>query len=115
MKILENIDWNIYVGQDHTDIQEEDINTPLNFLLFQNYPNPFNASTVIYYQLPEESYVKICIYNINGQLVQTLVNDRQTAGYYSVNWNSAGLASGIYFYQIVAGDFRQIRKCILIK
>jgi len=86
-----------------------------DFLLYQNYPNPFNATTVISYQLPEDSRVKICIYNINGQLVQTLVNDRQTAGYYSVNWNSAGLASGIYLYQIVAGDFQKVRKCMVIK
>jgi flagellar hook assembly protein FlgD len=59
--------------------------------------------------------VKIHVYNINGQLVQTLVNDHQTAGFYSVNWNSAGLASGIYLYQIVAGDFQKVRKCMVIK
>jgi len=105
------------LAKDNTPPEDESITTvmPDKFALEPAYPNPFNATTVISYQLPEESRVKICIYNINGQLVQTLVNDRQTAGYYSVNWNSVGLASGIYFYQIVAGDFRQIHKCMLIK
>lgn len=105
------------LAKDNTPPEDENITTviPDKFALEPAYPNPFNATTVISYQLPEESRVKICIYNINGQLVQTLVNDRQTAGYYSVNWNSAGLASGIYLYQIVAGDFQKVRKCMVIK
>ncbi|MFA5728140.1 MAG: T9SS type A sorting domain-containing protein [Candidatus Neomarinimicrobiota bacterium] len=90
-------------------------NVVKKYSLSQNYPNPFNASTIITYQLPKESDVKILIYNINGQLIQTLVDRRQTAGFYSVKWNSTGFASGIYFYQFKAGDFRKVRKCMLIK
>lgn len=88
---------------------------PQKFALDPAYPNPFNATTVIRYQLPQETHVKVHVYNINGQLVQTLVNERQTPGFYSVNWNSAEFASGIYLYQIVAGDFQQVRKCMVIK
>jgi len=105
------------LAKDSTPPDDEDITTvmPDKFALEPAYPNPFNASTVFNYQLPKESHVEIRIYNLNGQLVQTLVNDRQMAGYYSANWNSAGLASGIYLYQIVAGDFQKVRKCMLIK
>ena len=86
-----------------------------NFTLESAYPNPFNATTVIQYQLPKATYVKIHVYNINGQLVQTLVNERQTAGRYSVKWNSERFASGVYLYQIRAGNFQQVRKMLLVK
>jgi hypothetical protein len=105
------------LAKDSTPPHNEDIKTVTHdkFTLDPAFPNPFNATTVIRYQLPKETHVKIHVYNINGQLVQTLVNDHQTAGFYSVNWNSAGLASGIYLYQIVASDFQKVRKCMVIK
>ena len=105
------------LAKDSTPPHDEDITTIMidKFVLEPAYPNPFNATTVIRYQLPEKAHVKIHIYNINGQLVQILVNEYQKAGLYSVNWNSAEFASGIYLYQIVAGDFQQVRKCMVIK
>ena len=94
--------------------------TPKDFNLEQNYPNPFNSKTLINYQLPNSSKVIIKIYNLTGQLVKTLVDQRQTAGYYSINWSGkddAGrdVASGVYLYSLRAEEFMQIRKMILVR
>jgi len=74
--------------------------------LSQNYPNPFNPSTKINYNLPSDSKITIDIYNINGQRIKQLVNEEQSAGYYSVEFgpSSVKLASGIYIYSITAID-----------
>jgi len=89
--------------------------TPTEFYISQNYPNPFNAMTTITYDLPEASPVIISIYDLSGRTVKTLVNTIQPAGRYSLRWNADGLPSGVYFYQIQAGAFRQVRKCLLVK
>ena len=86
----------------------------------QNYPNPFNPGTTIRYQLPEQQFVKIEIFNSLGEVVNTIVNQNQTAGEYSINWNgrnSSGqsLASGIYIYRIKAGSFVDSKKMMLLK
>ncbi len=86
-----------------------------SFSLSQNYPNPFNPSTVINYSLPKLSFVNVTIYNAIGMEVTQLVNKQQNAGEYSVTWQPPNLPSGIYFYKIVAGDFVQTRKMILLK
>jgi hypothetical protein len=85
-----------------------------SFQLFQNYPNPFNPSTIIKYQVPEDAFVIIKVYDILGKEVRTLVNEK-TAGYHSVNFNGSNLSSGIYFYSIAAGNFCQVKKMILAK
>ncbi len=91
------------------------------FKLHQNYPNPFNPTTTIKYELPKESYVKVCIYNLLGEVVSTLVDGNQNAGYYTANWNATNFASGIYFYTIYSKplegskDFRAVKKMILLK
>jgi FlgD Ig-like domain len=89
-------------------------------ILNQNHPNPFNPTTAITYQLPAPSQVQLTIYNTLGQKVRTLVNDRQNAGNYSVQWdgrNDSGIAmaSGVYLYQLRAGEFVQTKKLILMK
>jgi len=86
-----------------------------NFGLSQNYPNPFNPSTTITYQLPKATIVNLSIYNITGQLVETLVNGHKNAGYYSVEWNARNVGSGLYFYQIEAGEYTETRKCVILK
>jgi len=86
-----------------TDIDEEEIITT-EFSLHQNYPNPFNPSTMISYQLPMSSEVRLVVYNMVGEEVATLVNENQQAGNYSVNWDATGLSSGIYFYRLVVGN-----------
>lgn len=93
---------------------------PKAFAISQNYPNPFNPSTVIKYDLPEPGHVKITIYNILGQKVRTVVDEDQEAGYKSVNWDGKDdqgkdVSTGIYFYQIKAGDFSVAKKMILLK
>ena len=98
-----------------TSIEFEKSNLPLSFKLLQNYPNPFNPTTTISYELPKSTYVSLSIYDIQGRLVKTLVNERKSAGYHSVNWNVDKLGTGIYFYRIEAGEYNDVKKCIIIK
>ena len=99
--------------------------TPKSFELSQNYPNPFNPSTKIDYQVPMDAKVSLELYSVNGQKVATLVNEQQSAGYYTyaftANSASAGLASGLYIYRVVAEGvgtsekFVSVKKMILLK
>jgi hypothetical protein len=75
-----------------------------HFQLFQNYPNPFNPVTTIRYTLPKSEFVTLKIYDILGREVAVLVNERQTAGSYSIRFDANQLSSGLYFYKITAGD-----------
>jgi hypothetical protein len=93
---------------------------PSDYRLEQNYPNPFNAETMIDFQLPSASNVKIEVFNLLGESVKLLLDERLSAGYYKVSWNGRDyndrpLASGIYFYSIRAGDLSQLKKMILMK
>jgi len=88
---------------------------PGSFKLYQNYPNPFNPNTVIRYDLPFTAQVELSIYDILGQKVTTLVNNRQPVGRYGIEWDASGISSGLYYYIITAGDNRQAKKMILIK
>ena len=88
--------------------------------LHQNFPNPFNPSTEIRFDIPSEGLVKLRIYNQLGQTVRTLADKRMKAGTYRVKWDGtteAGhqVSSGVYFYNLEAGDFGQIRKMTLVK
>lgn len=98
-----------------TDVKERSSGIPESFSLSQNYPNPFNPSTIINYDIPKVSYVTLTIFNVLGQEITKLVNGEQAAGKYSVDFNAAGLSSGIYFYKIQAGDFVGFKKMILMK
>jgi hypothetical protein len=91
-----------------------------NFYLDQNYPNPFNPSTKIKYEIPEQSFVSIKVYDVLGNEVATLMNEERLAGSYEVEFNvgqdsSPDIASGIYFYRIQAGNFVETMKMILLK
>jgi len=88
---------------------------PTTFGLSQNYPNPFNAATNIEFALPEDGRVKLEIYDILGQRVRTLVDEYRAAGTYSVEFDSGSLASGMYFYRLIAGDFAETKKMVLMK
>ena len=93
---------------------------PSEYTIHQNYPNPFNPSTTLRYALPEQSDVKIAVYDMIGRKVRTLVNDSQDAGYKSVIWDATNdygerVGAGIYLYQIQAGAFVQTRKMVLLK
>jgi len=94
---------------------------PLAYALYQNYPNPFNPSTVMRFALPFSSTVKIEIYNILGEKIREIVNEQRGAGYYELNFNSSGLASGVYLYLLQATstdgktNFRDTKKMVLLK
>jgi hypothetical protein len=88
---------------------------PGQFELVQNYPNPFNATTTIAYRLPKRSHLRISIYNILGQKIETVMNGIRNAGDHKVIWDTSNLASGIYFYKMEADHFTAIKKCGLVK
>lgn len=81
----------------------------------QNYPNSFNPATVVRYQLPVVSDVKLVVYDLLGREVSVLVNERKAPGSYSVMFDAAGLASGVYFYRLTAGEFVQVRKLLMLR
>ena len=83
--------------------------------LDQNYPNPFNPATTIKYSLRESGYVELKVYNTAGMEVASLINGKQQAGTYEVQFEASGLTSGVYFYTLKAGSFTQTRKMSLIK
>ncbi|MBS1516370.1 MAG: T9SS type A sorting domain-containing protein [Bacteroidetes bacterium] len=104
-------------GETITEIINLSSNIPDNFSLFQNYPNPFNPSTVIRYQLSVAGFTTLKVFDLLGKEVATLVNEKQNAGSYAVDFNSTefNLPSGIYFYTLNAGEFKETKKMVLIK
>jgi len=110
------------VGETGAFLEEEPDNLisinpdiPKEYYLDQNYPNPFNPVTKIRYDLPFDGKVNIRIYDINGRLIFTLINENKTAGRYEMEFNGDNLSSGVYYYKIESGSFYQVRKMILIK
>ena len=105
---------------DNTSLSLSDELIPKSFALHQNYPNPFNPITTLRYDLPEDGYVYITIYDIMGREIRTLVNTTQDAGFKSVIWDATNdygnpVSAGVYLYQIQAGEFVQTRKMVLLK
>jgi hypothetical protein len=94
---------------------EDEVTLPAEFTLDQNYPNPFNPSTKIKYSVPQTSQVQIKVFDVLGKEIETLVSEEKPAGNYELNWNAVNLSSGVYFYQIKAGDFISTKKMILLK
>ena len=93
---------------------------PEEFYFSGNYPNPFNSSTAIKYAIPSESYVKVSVFNVQGQRVNVLVDEVQEPGYKSINWNGSSqsgyvLPSGIYFVMIQQSNTTEVKKVMMIK
>ncbi len=88
---------------------------PSSFDLHQNYPNPFNPTTVVRYQLPVASSVKLVVYDILGREMAVLANEKKNAGSYEVKFDAEGLSSGVYFYRMQAGDFTETKRLLLLK
>ncbi|MFQ5865564.1 MAG: FlgD immunoglobulin-like domain containing protein, partial [bacterium] len=127
-----NIDWGSWNGNQAFLFNTEEMlldssmvstitdnNVPNEFMVQQNYPNPFNPTTEIHYTLPQTGTVKILIYNTLGQKVKTLVNKRQEAGTHNIVWDGTNddnlnVVSGIYYYMVMAGKHRVIKKMILL-
>jgi len=90
-------------------------NLPEGFILYQNYPNPFNPTTIIKYQISNNSFVSLRIFDILGKEITTLINENLKAGSYEISFNGIGLASGIYFYKLTAGDYIDKKMMMLVK
>src|ERR1041385_6903222 len=98
-----------------TDAGKERTASPMAYSLWDAYPNPFNPSTTISYELPKATQVTLKIYDVFGREVTTLVDGMQYAGFKSVEWNAANVASGVYFYKLQAGNFSATKKLSVIK
>jgi predicted nucleotidyltransferase len=92
-----------------------DFDEPKNFILCTNYPNPFNPATTIQLDIPKASFVTLKVYNVLGQEVTTLVNEKREAGGYEIEFNASSLSSGVYFYRLVAGDCIATKKLLLVR
>ncbi|MGB9697691.1 MAG: T9SS type A sorting domain-containing protein, partial [Ignavibacteria bacterium] len=88
---------------------------PSSFALRQNYPNPFNPITNIEFDIPKSSSVRLTVYDIRGREVSVLLNEKLNAGSYRVMFDGSNLSSGIYFYQLTAGEYTKTNKMLLIK
>jgi len=98
----------------HTPVEQTSI-PELFFSLHQNYPNPFNPSTEIKYSVTHTSQVVVKVFDVLGRDIETLVNEEKPTGTYEVTWYAEGLPSGVYFYQLKAGEFISTKKMILLK
>ena len=111
---LEEVDFNGHIS--YSNIVEAEVSEPLEFNLEQNYPNPFNPTTNIKFSVPTESQVTLKVYDILGNEMATLVNEKKPQGYYNVKFSASNLPSGIYFARMQAGQgFVSVKKMILIK
>jgi hypothetical protein len=97
-----------------TDIAPK-TNTPKTFALEQNYPNPFNPSTIIRYELPKTSDVRLSVHDMLGREVSLLVNGSRDAGVHEVKFDASGLSSGVYFYRLRTGDVTQTKQLMVLK
>jgi len=107
------VDWGSLTGTPSALMTRD--NNATNFNLIQNYPNPFNPSTIIRYQLPGNSKVRLRVYDILGRLVATLVDEYKTAGEHIAEFNGASLTSGMYYYQLTTAEYSSVRKMLLIR
>lgn len=111
---LKQIDYN--GNYEYFNLSNEvNIGTPSGFYVSQNYPNPFNPTTRIDYDLPEDGFVNIVLYNAVGKEVSVITNEFKPAGFHTLQINGSELSSGIYFYRITSGDFTATKKMQLIK
>ncbi|MFZ0390093.1 MAG: S8 family serine peptidase [Calditrichia bacterium] len=98
-----------------TGIGDEKDNRITDYALYQNYPNPFNPVTTISFNLPRAENIKLLIFNVLGEKVEEVVSGRMNAGHQTISWNAANYPSGIYYYRLDAGSFRETKKMILLK
>jgi hypothetical protein len=104
--------WN---GLSVTGIHKTNGTVADNYSLAQNYPNPFNPSTKIKYQIPNSENVKLTVYDILGNEVAILINEKQAAGTHEISWNASNVSSGVYLYKITAGSYSDTRRMTLVK
>ena len=110
--------WGGPYGEEYeypTDVPETEPLLPTEFALKSPYPNPFNNQLTIPFELPVKADVQIAVFNILGQRVETLILPGHPAGRHVYTWDGSGLASGIYFQEMRAGQFHQLKKIALVK
>jgi hypothetical protein len=95
--------------------ENEGHNVLQEFVLKNNYPNPFDQSTTIEYVLPENTHIKLAVYNVQGELLEILVDDQKSAGQYSVIWNADHYPAGVYFYIMGSEQSSITKKCMILK
>lgn len=111
---LNQVDYNGNV-QVYLLNQEVIVGVPNKFAMSQNFPNPFNPVTKFNYELPQDLNVTMKVYDMTGKEVATLVNELQSAGYHTADFNASNLASGLYFVKLIAGNFSAVKKISLVK
>jgi len=97
--------------EDHTQVLQK----PENYILNQNYPNPFNPNTKISFSLIQSGYVELKVYNILGKEIANIISTNLSAGMHQYHFDGSNLTSGIYYYEIVAGEYREVKKMILLR
>ncbi|MBA65811.1 MAG: hypothetical protein CMG55_08425 [Candidatus Marinimicrobia bacterium] len=117
---LENQNFQNYIYVNNAILGSNYENVPIQYFLHQNYPNPFNPVTTLQYNLPEDIFVKITIYDMLGNVISNLISEVQNTGYKSVQWNATNnqgqpVSAGLYLYSIDTRKFRKTKKMILIK
>lgn len=125
-----HIDRNLNIGSYNYRLKQTDINgnyqyyylngdveisNPFGFHVSQNFPNPFNPSTVIKYRIPENSNIKITLFDISGKEIKIYLNEFQQAGYHELKINASDLLSGVYFYKVQMGNFSDIKSMVVLK
>ncbi len=102
-------------GEGHPSALNDFGDPPSSFSIFQNYPNPFNPSTKISWQSPISSWQSIKVYDVLGNLIATLVDEYKNAGSYEIAFDASSLSSGVYFYQLIAGDYIETKRMVVLK
>lgn len=110
-----NLYYEITLTREVLTSNEDELLTPTAFALEQNYPNPFNPTTNIKFALPQSGNVSLTVYNMLGQKVSTLINEKMNSGFHVVPFDASNLSSGMYIYRIEAGSFSSVKKMLLIK
>ena len=108
--------WRRPLSEMTTSVQQSsNRDVPKDFALEQNYPNPFNPSTRIKFQVPSSGFMSLRMYDVLGREVATLVNEELKAGSHEATFDATGLASGVYYYQLRAGEFTQTKRLLLLR
>ena len=110
---LKQLDFN--GDYEYSGTVEVSLGEPGEYKLSQNYPNPFNPTTTINYTIPADGFINLSIYNPLGQKAAELINGTVKAGSYRVDFNAAGLSSGVYYYRLEADGYRETKKMILLR
>ena len=115
MQVSQKMEYTEGLFSDITGINNISTTIPTSFSLSQNYPNPFNPMTNFKFSILNAGNVKIVVYDVMGREVQTLVNEKLSAGTYEVKFDGSMLTSGVYFYKMVSERYTETKRMLLIK